>query len=66
VRDPIENLVWKGHAGDLALVMIHGEPVVRDGRHLKADEAAIMCTAAVAARKIWNIAEQRQILPAAP
>ncbi|HJV10904.1 MAG TPA: amidohydrolase family protein, partial [Burkholderiales bacterium] len=64
VRDPIKNLVWKGNAGDLALVMVHGEPVVRDGRHLKVDEAAIMRTAAVAARKIWNIAEERQILPA--
>ena len=65
VRDPIKNLVWKGNAGDLALVMVHGEPVVRDGRHLKVDEAQIMRTAAVAARKIWNIAEERQILPAA-
>jgi cytosine/adenosine deaminase-related metal-dependent hydrolase len=65
VRDPIKNLVWKGNAGDLALVMVHGEPVVQDGRHLKADEAAIMRTAAVAARKIWNIAEERKILPAA-
>lgn len=63
VRDPIKNLVWKGHGGDIALVMVHGEPVVRDGRLLKADEAAIMRTAAVAARKIWNIAEERRILP---
>ena len=63
MRDPLKNLVWKGHAGDLALVMVHGEPVVRDGRHLKVDESAIMRTAAVAARKIWSIAEQRQILP---
>ena len=65
VRDPIKNLVWKGHAGDLALVMVHGKPVVRDGRLLTADEDAIMRTAAVAARKIWNIAEQRGILSAA-
>jgi cytosine/adenosine deaminase-related metal-dependent hydrolase len=64
VRDPLKNLVWKGHAGDLALVMVHGEPVVRDGRLLKADETAIMRTAAVAAQKIWAIAEERQILPA--
>lgn len=62
VRDPIKNLVWKGHAGDLALVMVHGKPVVRDGRLLTADEDAIMRTAAVAARKIWNIGEQRGIL----
>jgi len=63
VRDPLKNLVWKGHGGDIALVMVHGEPVVRDGRHLKIDEAAMMRTASVAARKIWNIAEERKILP---
>ena len=66
VWDPIKNLVWKGHAGDLAMVMVHGEPVVRDGRLLKADEASIMRTASLAAQKIWNIAEQRQILPRPP
>jgi len=42
--------------------MVNGEPVVRDGRHLKVDEPAIMRTAAVAARKIWSIGEQRGIL----
>jgi len=64
VRDPIKNIVWKGHAGDIALVMVHGEPVVRDGVLLKANEASIMRQAAIAAQKIWSIAEQRQILPA--
>lgn len=63
VWDPVKNLIWKGHAGDIALVMVHGEPVVRDGRLLKADEGAIMRTAAGAARKIWQIAEDRNILP---
>ena len=62
VWDPIKNIVWKGHAGDLALVMIHGQPVVRDGRLLTGDEAAIMRTAAQGAQKIWRIAEERQIL----
>jgi cytosine/adenosine deaminase-related metal-dependent hydrolase len=66
VWDPIKNLVWKGNAGDLALVMIHGRPVVRDGRLLTDDEAPIMHTATVAARKIWDIAEERKILPRAP
>ena len=51
VWDPIKNLVWKGHAGDIALVMVHGEPVVRDGRLLKADEASIMRTAAQVRRR---------------
>ena len=63
VRDPIKNLVWKGHAGDITFIMVHGEPVVRDGRLLKADETAIMRTAAGAARKIWLIGEERGILP---
>lgn len=63
VWDPIKNLIWKGHAGDIALVMVHGEPVVRDGRLLTMDEAAIMRSAASAARKIWMIAESRGILP---
>ena len=66
VWDPIKNLVWKGNAGDLALVMIHGKPVVRDGRLLTADESAVMRTAAVAAQKIWSIAQERQILPLQP
>jgi cytosine/adenosine deaminase-related metal-dependent hydrolase len=66
VWDPVKNLVWKGHGGDIALVMIHGKPVVRDGRLLTAEESAIMNTAAVAARKIWNIAQERRILPPQP
>ena len=66
VWDPIKNLVWKGHAGDLALVMVHGKPVVRDGRLLSADESSIMRTAGLAAQKIWRIAEERRILPPRP
>ncbi len=66
VWDPVKNLIWKGHAGDIAFTMVHGEPVVRDGRLLKADEAAIMRTAAGAARKIWDLAAERKILPPPP
>ncbi|MBK8063801.1 MAG: hypothetical protein IPK29_06850 [Betaproteobacteria bacterium] len=61
--DPTKNLVWKGHGGDIAMVMVHGEEIVRDGRFLKADEAAIMRTAAQGARKIWEIGVERGILP---
>jgi cytosine/adenosine deaminase-related metal-dependent hydrolase len=66
VWDPVKNIVWKGHAGDIALVMVHGEAVVRDGRLAKLDEAAILRTAARAAQKIWSIAERRGILPPRP
>lgn len=34
VWDPIKNLVWKGHGDDIAMVMVHGEEIVRDGRFL--------------------------------
>ena len=51
-------------AGDIALAMVHGNPVMRDGKFLKADEAAIMRRAAAAARKIWDIGVERGILPA--
>jgi cytosine/adenosine deaminase-related metal-dependent hydrolase len=64
VWDPIKNLLWKGHAGDIAFTMVQGKPVVRDGRLLTADEGAIMRTAAAGARKIWAIAAERKILPA--
>ena len=61
--DPIKNVLWKGHAGDIALTMVHGETVVENGRHTKVDGAAIMRTAATAAGKIWAVAEERGILP---
>jgi cytosine/adenosine deaminase-related metal-dependent hydrolase len=66
VWDPLKNLIWKGHAGDIVYTMVHGEPVVRDGKLLKADEGAILRTAAGAARKIWNLAADRKILPPPP
>jgi len=66
VWDPIKNLIWKGHAGDIVFTMVHGEAVVRDGKLLKADEGAIMRTAAGAARKIWQLGAQRGILPPPP
>ncbi len=66
VWDPIKNLIWKGHAGDIVFTMVHGESVVRDGKLLKVDEAAVMQKAAGAARKIWALASERGILPPPP
>lgn len=66
VWDPVKNLIWKGHVGDLVLAMVHGEPLLHDGRLLRMDEAALMRTAAGAARKIWDIATDRKILPPPP
>jgi 5-methylthioadenosine/S-adenosylhomocysteine deaminase len=63
VWDPIKNILWKGHAGDIALTMVHGETVVENGRHTRVDEGEIMRTAALAASKIWAVAADRGILP---
>jgi cytosine/adenosine deaminase-related metal-dependent hydrolase len=66
VWDPVKNLVWKGHAGDIVFTMVHGKPVVRDGKLLTLDEAGVMRAAAGGARKIWRIAAERKILPSSP
>lgn len=66
VWDPVKNLVWKGNGGDMAFAMVHGKPVVRDGRLLTMDEDKVMRIAAGAARKIWKVAESRGILPPMP
>ena len=66
VWDPVKNLIWKGHAGDIVFTMVHDEPVVRDGKLLNADEGAIMRLAAGAARKIGNPAAARKVLPPPP
>lgn len=66
VWDPLKNLVWKGNSGDLALAMVQGQVVLEAGRVTTVDEAAVMRVAAAAARKIWDLAERREILPPAP
>lgn len=63
VWDPVKNLIWEGHAGDIVLTMVNGAPVVRNGKLLLADEGTIMREAAFAAQKIWNLAAKRKILP---
>jgi cytosine/adenosine deaminase-related metal-dependent hydrolase len=63
VWDPVKNLLWKGHAGDIALTMVQGKVLVENGRLLTVDEGAVMRTAAGAAKKIWLLGEKQGILP---
>lgn len=62
VWDAVKNVIWKGTSADIALVMVHGKPVVRDGKLLTADEGAIIKAAGKAASKIWEIAADQGIL----
>lgn len=62
VWDPIKNLIWKGSAADIVLIMIDGEPVVREGKLLTANEREIIAKASNAAKKIWDIATDQGIL----
>lgn len=63
VWDPVKNLIWKGSAADIVLIMVHGKPVVRNGELLTADEGEIIHAAAKAARKIWEIGARQGVLP---
>jgi len=66
VWDPVKNVIWKGTSADIALVMVHGQPVVERGRLLTADEGEIIEAASKAARKSWEMATDQNILPRTP
>jgi len=62
VWDPIKNLIWKGTHADIAASIVDGRVLVRDGKCPHLDEARIIREASAAARKVWELAEQRGVL----
>ena len=62
--DPIRALVYYGGARDVRCTLVDGRPVVRDGRVLGSDMAAIGRRARAAAEKVWALAESDGILKA--
>lgn len=62
VWDPVKNFVWKGCGADIAMIMVHGRELVRDGRLLSGDEGRIIETASRAAERIWALADRQGIL----
>ncbi|HEX4811440.1 MAG TPA: amidohydrolase family protein [Nonomuraea sp.] len=64
VRDPLRNLVWNAAPADVALVMVDGKVVVRDGVVSGCDEAGTVRSAAAAVHKLWESAEREGVLAA--
>ena len=54
VNDPVATLVYHGHAKDVEAVMVAGRWVVRDGKVLGIDEAAMIDEAGSAAEAAWS------------
>ena len=55
VTDPVSNLVYAAHGGNVDTVMIGGRIVLRDGRPQGIDEATILADAAAAADRLDEI-----------
>lgn len=62
VGEPIKTFVWNATAADVAAVVVDGEFLVRDGRFLRADEAAIIRAGTAAVNKAWDAAIARGIV----
>jgi cytosine/adenosine deaminase-related metal-dependent hydrolase len=64
IRDPIRTLVWYAGASDIDTVVIDGVPVVRGGRLIGADEAAIVANGRDATWRLWEESKRRGHFPA--
>ncbi len=63
VCDPVRSLVWYAGSADIDTVLIAGRPVLRGGRAIDLDEAAIVREGATAVRRVWEEAARRGFLP---
>lgn len=62
VWDPVKNIIWKGSHADIAVSIIDGRIVMRDGKCPHVDERKVMKDASAAAMKVWELAEKRGVL----
>lgn len=65
VTDPVSTLVYHAHANDVRTVLVDGKLVVKDGRPLTFDEAALIAEAQAASDAVWARFEKRYGLPPA-
>jgi cytosine/adenosine deaminase-related metal-dependent hydrolase len=64
VWDPLKALITNGSAADLSLAMVEGRVLLRDGRVLTADAAAVTRRGRVAIERVWREAARRGAIPA--
>ena len=63
VCDPVRSVVWYATAADIDTVLVAGRPVLRGGRAVGLDEAAIVRDGAAAVRCVWDEARRRGVFP---
>ena len=64
VWDPLKALMTNGSAADLALAMVEGRALLRDGRVLAADAAVVTRRGRAAIERVWREAARRGAIPA--
>lgn len=64
VWDPLKALATNGSAADLVLSMVEGRVLLRDGRVLTADAAAVTRRGRAAIGRVWREAARRGAIPA--
>lgn len=65
VWDPLKALLTNGSAADLALSMVEGRVLLRDGQVRVADAAAVTRRGRAAIERVWREAARRGAIPAA-
>lgn len=55
--EPRRAVVWLANRANVDLVIVDGRLLVEAGRHVRADEAAIVAEGVAAIRKIWDLPE---------
>jgi cytosine/adenosine deaminase-related metal-dependent hydrolase len=64
VWDPLKALITNGSASDLSLAMVEGRVLLREGRVLTADAAAVTRRGRAAIERVWREAARRGAIPA--
>lgn len=64
VWDPLKALITNGSAADLSLAMVEGRVLLRDGRVVVADAAAVTRRGRAAVERVWREAARRGAIPA--
>jgi cytosine/adenosine deaminase-related metal-dependent hydrolase len=63
VNDPVRSAVWYATPADIDTVLINGRAVIRGGKAVGIDEAAIIAAGAAATRRVWAESRVRGYFP---
>ena len=63
INDPVRSLVWYATPSDIDTVLINGRPVIRGGKAVGIDEAAVIAEGAAATRRVWAESRVRGYFP---